>query len=83
MGDETSEKMVRTTITLPASMKREMDERGLNWSAVLRAAIRRELDNERRKNVVEAVLLNERLRRKAPEGWDSAEEIRRWRDRRL
>jgi len=83
MDGETSEKMVRTTITLPASLKKEMDERDLNWSAIVRAAIRRELDNEPRKNVVEALLLNEKLRRKAPEGWDSAEEIRRWRNRRL
>ena len=83
MDGETSEKMVRTTITLPASLKKKMDERDLNWSAIVRAAIRRELDNEPRKNVVEALLLNEKLRRKAPEGWDSAEEIRRWRNRRL
>jgi len=82
MVKKSSEKMVRTTITLPESLKKKMDEKGLNWSAVIRAAIRRELDSEREKGVVEAVLLNEKLRRRAPEGWDSAEEIRRWRSRR-
>ena len=82
MTEEASEKLVRTSIAIPASLKKEMEESGLNWSAVLRDAIRRNLDNERRKNVVEAILITEKLRRKAPEGWDSAEEIRRWRDRR-
>ncbi len=82
MVEETPEKLVRTSITIPASLKKEMEESGLNWSAVLRDAIRRSLDNERRKNVVDAILITERLRRRAPEGWDSAEEVRRWRERR-
>ena len=82
MVGQAAEKMVRTSITIPASLKEEMDKSGLNWSAILREAIRRILGNEREKNVVEALLLNEKLRRKAPEGWDSAKEIRRWRDRR-
>lgn len=80
--EEASEKLVRTSIAIPASLKKEMEDSGLNWSAILRDAIRRNLENERQKNVVEAILINEKLRRKAPEGWDSAEEIRRWRDRR-
>lgn len=82
MVEEASEKLVRTSIAIPASLKKEMEDSGLNWSAILRDAIRRNLENERQKNVVEAILINEKLRRKAPEGWDSAEEIRRWRDRR-
>lgn len=82
MVDEGSERLVRTSIAIPASLKKEMEKSGLNWSSILRDAIRRSLENERQKNVVEAVLINEKLRRKAPEGWDSAEEIRRWRDRR-
>jgi hypothetical protein len=82
MVEETSEKMIRTSITLPESLKRKMDEKGLNWSAIIRATIRRKLDNEQDKNIVEAILLNEKLRRRAPKGWDSAEEIRRWRNRR-
>jgi len=38
---------------------------------------------EHEKNVVEAVLINEKLRGKAPKGWDSTEVIRAWRSRRL
>jgi len=33
-------------------------------------------------NVTEAVLLNEKLRRKAPNGWESGRVIREWRGRR-
>lgn len=77
-----SRKMTRTSVTIPPSMKKEMDKADVNWSAVVREAIRRRLDYGREKNISEAVLLNERLRRKAPQGWDSAEVIRSWRSRR-
>lgn len=76
------EKMVRISITIPASMKREMEKVDVNWSAVMREAIRRRLSHEREKDIVEALLINERLRRRAPEGWDSTEVIRLWRSRR-
>jgi len=77
-----SEKMVRTSVTVPESMKEEMGRVDVNWSAVLREAIRRKLEWEHERDVVEAVLINERLRRKAPEGWDSTKVIRAWRSRR-
>ncbi len=35
-----------------------------------------------RKKIQEAARSIDKLRRKAPKGWDSAEEIRKWRDRR-
>lgn len=54
----------------------------VNWSAVVREAIKRRLDYEQEKDVIEAVLLNERLRRRAPEGWDSTKVVRFWRGRR-
>jgi len=75
-------KMVRTSVAIPESLKKEMDKIDVNWSAVIRDAVRRRLDYEHEKNVAEAVLINEKLRRKAPEGWDSAKVIRTWRDRR-
>jgi len=77
-----SEKMVRTSVTVPESMKAKMDKVGVNWSAVVREAIRRELEWGRESGTIEAVLINEKLRRKAPEGWDSTKEIRAWRNRR-
>jgi len=77
-----TEKMVRTSVTLPESMKEAMEKVSVNWSAVVREAIRRKLELEHDKNVIEAVLINERLKRKAPEGWDSTKVIKGWRGRR-
>ena len=81
-AEEKSEKMVRTSVTIPESMKEEMVKMDVNWSAVMREAIRRKLEWELEKDTVEAVLINEKLKRKAPQGWDSTEVIRAWRDRR-
>ncbi|MEM1523378.1 MAG: hypothetical protein QXU69_10135 [Thermofilaceae archaeon] len=47
----------------------------MNQSEVLRQAIDRVLEEER--DPALAVLLNERIRKRAPEGWDSAEFLRR------
>ena len=79
---EKSEKMVRTSVTIPESMKEEMVKMDVNWSAVVREAIRRKLEGEHEKDTVEAVLINEKLRRRAPQGWDSTKVIRAWRSRR-
>ncbi len=76
------QKMTRTSVTVPSSLKKEMDMVDVNWSAVVREAIRRRLEHGRERDLSEAVLLNEKLRRKAPEGWDSAKVIRFWRNER-
>ncbi|MFQ5711755.1 MAG: hypothetical protein ACE5GD_08245 [Candidatus Geothermarchaeales archaeon] len=76
------DRMVRTSITIPRSLKERMDEVDVNWSSEIREIIKRRLEQEVENDTVEAVLLNERLRRRAPEGWDSAEAIRLWRSRR-
>lgn len=74
--------MVRTTITIPESLKQEMDEAGINWGSYIREAVRRKLKEGYESNKIEAVILNERLRKKAPEGWDSTQVIKLWRKRR-
>ena len=81
-ADDQSEKMVRTSVTIPGSMKEEMEKVDVNWSAVVREAIRRKLEWENARDTIEAVLINEKLRRKAPEGWDSTKVIRAWRSKR-
>lgn len=53
--------------------------RHVNWSEVIRESIRKKIGEENGRNIAEAVLINERLRRAAPEGWDSAKVIREWR----
>ncbi len=77
-----SDRTTRTSISLPESLKREMEATEVNWSAYLREAIANRLKWEAERNVAEAVLLNEKLRRRAPKGWDSARVIREWRSRR-
>ena len=77
-----SDKMTRTSISLPSALKRQMDAAGVNWSAFLREVISQRIKQEEERNVAEAVLLNEKLRRKAPSGWDSGRMIREWRGRR-
>lgn len=77
-----SERMVRTSITIPESMKKQMDELDINWSAVMRQAIKQKIEGENQVDVIEALLLNEKLRKRAPEGWDSVKVIRAWRRRR-
>jgi len=74
--------MVRTSVTIPESLKEEMGKFDINWSPVVREAIMRKLEWENERDMVEAVLINEKLRRKAPEGWESTKVIRAWRNRR-
>ncbi len=76
------DRMVRTSITMPGSLKERMEEVDVNWSSEIREMIKRRLEQEGDVDGVEAVILNERLRRRAPEGWDSVEAIRLWRSRR-
>lgn len=77
-----SEKLARTSISLPESLKRQMETVDVNWSAFVREAIAQRLKHEGERDVAEAVLINERLRRKPPKGWDSTQVIRYWRSRR-
>lgn len=52
----------------------------INWSEVLRKTIEQVIENEEKKNLAVAVLLNERFVLTPDEGWKSTEEIRRWRE---
>ena len=76
------DRLVRTTITLPASLKEKMSEAGVNWSEEIREMISQRLEeDDGLPDMTEALLLNERVRRPAPKGWSSLEEIKRWRKR--
>jgi Arc/MetJ-type ribon-helix-helix transcriptional regulator len=75
--------MAIITIRVDEETRRRMKEfRHINWSSVIREAIKRRLEEEAGRNLAKAVLITERLRTKAPEGWDSTEVIRYWRSRR-
>jgi Arc/MetJ-type ribon-helix-helix transcriptional regulator len=71
------------SVRVDDSLRRKMRKlRHVNWSEVIRSAIRERMRLELSENVAEAVLLNEKLRRKPKKGWESWKEIRKWRDRR-
>lgn len=66
---------------LPRSLKEKMQRTGENWSEVIRDLVSQRLDEEGQTDMAEAVILNERVKRAAPEGWDSLQVIKRWRKR--
>ena len=75
------ERLVRTTITIPASLKERMSQTKVNWSEVIREMVTQKLEEEGQPDMAEAVILNERVKRPAPKGWSSLEVIKQWRKR--
>jgi predicted DNA-binding protein len=76
-----TEKLVRTTIALPLSLKEKMNESNENWSQVIREMIRQRIEEEGQTDMAEAVILNERVKRPAPKDWSSLQVIKQWRRR--
>lgn len=75
--------MSTITVRVDPEVKRRMRRFSyVNWSEVVRRAILERLREEEGRSVAEALLINERLRRRASEGWDSTEVIKAWRRRR-
>ena len=75
--------MPLVTVRVDEETKERMEQvHGVNWSQVLRERIQQVLDQESRKNRMEALRIMERLSRKSPPGWDSTAFIRRMRDSR-
>ena len=69
------------SVRVSDDIKRRMERfKHINWSEVIRRAIVKVLEEEERRNLAKAVLLNERIRKKAPKGWSSVEVIRYWRE---
>ena len=74
--------MPTVSVRISDEMKKEMEKYpAINWSEVLRQAIKMKLKNQYTSNQIKAVLINERIRKVAPEGWDSTEIIRKDRRR--
>jgi hypothetical protein len=74
-----TEKLVRTTITLPSSLKEKMTKSEENWSQVIREMIRQRIEEEGQSDMAEAVILNEKVKRLAPKNWNSLQVIKQWR----
>jgi predicted transcriptional regulator len=74
--------MTVITVRIDEETKRLMSRIDVNWSEVVRRAIRSRIEEEKRRNLAKAVLINEELRR-ASRGEMKAEEIiRKFRDER-
>lgn len=79
--------MAIVSVRVPDDLKERMDELDdVNWSAVIRAHIREELDERGERGLAKAVATSERLSAAIDpddvEDLDSSERIRAWRDRR-
>ncbi len=72
------DELVRTTITIPKTLKKKMASSKTNWSKVIRETIAQMVEDSE-PNMTEAVILNEKVRRKAPAGWSSLKVIKQWR----
>ena len=70
------------TVRIDEETKRLMSGIDVNWSEVIRSAIRRRIEEERRKNLALAVLINEAMRRESRGEMKAEEIIRRFRDER-
>jgi len=69
------------TIRIDPEIKKRMKRYSyINWSEVIRRAILEKLIEE--KNIAEALLINGKLRRRAPSGWDSTDVTKSWRRKR-
>jgi Arc/MetJ-type ribon-helix-helix transcriptional regulator len=75
--------MANFSIRIDPELKEKMDSlKHLNWSEIIRKAIRSEIRNETEISKAKAVLLNEKIRKKAPENFNSLEIIRKFREER-
>ena len=73
--------MAIISVRVSEEIKKRMEKlKHINWSEVIRKAIIEVLEEEEGRNLARAVLLNEKIRKKAPKGWSSTEVIRFWRE---
>ena len=75
------EKLVRTTIAIPLSLKEKMSQADENWSQVIREVLIQRFEEEGEADMAEAVILNERIRQPARKDWSNLEAIKQWRRR--
>lgn len=75
--------MANFSIRIDPELKKKMDSlKHLNWSEIIRKAIRSEILNETEISKAKAVLLNEKIRKIAPDNFNSVEIIRKFREER-
>jgi len=69
------------TVRVDDELKKLMEKlKHINWSEVVRQAIKRVIEREEEKNLALAILLNEESIVVPDEGYDSVDVIREWRE---
>ena len=75
--------MTNISVRIDPELKEKMDSlKHLNWSEVIRKAIKSKIQNETEINKAKAVLLNEKIRKIAPKNFNSVDIIRKFREER-
>ena len=75
--------MTNISIRIDPELKEKMDAlKHLNWSEIIRNAIKLEIQNKNEMNKAKAVLLNEKIRKIAPENFNSLDIIHKFREER-
>ena len=75
--------MTNISVRIDLELKEKMDAlKHLNWSEIIRKAIKLEIQNGNEMNKAKAVLLNEKIRKIAPENFNSMDIIRKFREER-
>ncbi|KKM65821.1 hypothetical protein LCGC14_1487400 [marine sediment metagenome] len=75
--------MTNISVRIDPELKKKMDSlKHLNWSEIIRKTIKSKIQNETEMNKAKAVLLNEKIRKIAPEDFNSVDIIRKFREER-
>ncbi|MFW9875198.1 MAG: hypothetical protein ACFFG0_18995 [Candidatus Thorarchaeota archaeon] len=75
--------MTNISVRIDPELKEKMDSfKYLNWSEIIRKAIKAEIQNKTEINKAKAVLLNEKIRKIAPDYFESTDIIRKFREER-
>ena len=76
--------MSMISVRVDEDLKKSMEKYPhINWSEIARQAIMRTIKRENEHNMAKAVFLNEKIRKKAPKGFNSTEIIRHFREERF
>lgn len=75
--------MTNISVRIDPELKEKMDSlKHLNWSEIIRKAIKSKIQKETEINKAKAVLLNEKIRKIAPKNFNSVDIIRKFREER-
>ena len=72
--------MSNISVRIDPTLKKEMEKFSqLNWSEIIRIAIKDTIVHTKEQNLAKAVLLNDKVRKEAPSDFDSAKIIQKFR----